>query len=212
MKWRYPAAAAVAVVIWLNWPARAIHPPPGILAPLEPGQSEVDDSTPFRVGRYTLTPRAGYWARARVISTCRYRWLLSADLSPIDVGLGWGRMSDSQVLSQLDFSQRDRFLLFRYQRQPPIPQREMEVHCANTHCIPATPEVKRALFSLRAGQVVELGGYLVDAATSDGFRWATSLTRNDTGGGACELMWVKVARVVPPIAAAEAPVEATESE
>ncbi|WP_166627906.1 hypothetical protein [Thiopseudomonas denitrificans] len=49
---------------------------------------------------------------------------------------------------------------------------------------------------MRPGQVIALEGYLVDAAAPDGWRWNTSLTRKDTGTGACELFWVENAYVV----------------
>jgi hypothetical protein len=32
---------------------------------------------------------------------------------------------------------------------------------------------------------------LVTASKADGFTWNTSLTRNDSGNGACELMYVE---------------------
>jgi hypothetical protein len=34
-------------------------------------------------------------------------------------------------------------------------------------------------------------GYLVEVRGRDGFRWRSSLTREDTGNGACELVWVE---------------------
>ena len=39
--------------------------------------------------------------------------------------------------------------------------------------------------------VVALGGYLITVEAKDGWRWRSSLSRNDSGGGACELVWVK---------------------
>jgi hypothetical protein len=46
------------------------------------------------------------------------------------------------------------------------------------------------LSKLRVGQVVTLSGELVDGKRDDG-RWIkTSLVRNDTGAGACEVLLV----------------------
>ncbi len=36
-----------------------------------------------------------------------------------------------------------------------------------------------------------MSGYLVDVRGPNGFRWNTSLSRNDTGDGACEIMWIE---------------------
>ena len=58
-------------------------------------------------------------------------------------------------------------------------------------CEAADDAIRGELFSVREGQVVTLRGYLVEARGGDGFRWKSSLTRNDTGGGACELMLVE---------------------
>lgn len=60
----------------------------------------------------------------------------------------------------------------------------------------ASSWVVRQLKGMRPGQVIALEGYLVDAAAPDGWRWNTSLTRKDTGTGACELFWVENAYVV----------------
>jgi hypothetical protein len=73
----------------------------------------------------------------------------------------------------------------------PIPRRDIEIHSANMHMIPATAEVERQLLRVRPGQVVALMGYLVEVRGRDGFRWRSSLTREDTGNGACELVWVE---------------------
>lgn len=66
---------------------------------------------------------------------------------------------------------------------------------ANTHIIPANSYVAKQVQAMRPGQVVVLDGYLVNAYADDGWRWTTSMTRKDTGNGACELFWVESARV-----------------
>jgi hypothetical protein len=38
---------------------------------------------------------------------------------------------------------------------------------------------------------VRLSGYLVEVLGDDGWRWVSSLTREDTGTGACEVIWVE---------------------
>jgi hypothetical protein len=61
--------------------------------------------------------------------------------------------------------------------------------------IPATDAVKDRLLGVRAGQVVTLDGYLIHADGQDGWRWQSSLSRTDTGDGACEVVWVEQAEV-----------------
>ncbi|MGZ8252192.1 MAG: hypothetical protein ACXW1P_07095, partial [Methylophilaceae bacterium] len=77
----------------------------------------------------------------------------------------------------------------------PIPREEIETHSANMHMIPANSLVEKTLKSVRVGQVVSVSGYLVEAKAPDGWHWKSSLTRNDTGNGACELVLVKAISV-----------------
>jgi hypothetical protein len=48
---------------------------------------------------------------------------------------------------------------------------------------------------MRPGQIATIGGYLVDVRGPGGFLWNTSLTRTDTGEGACEIVWVDTLEV-----------------
>ena len=188
--WLVAAALLALWGGWSWWQARPLHPPPGVLAPDDPVQMPLDTSmATIRVGDFTLTPRARFDLTARVLSTERYRFDAGAALVPEDFALGWGRMSDSNVLKQIDISQSGRFYHWSV-RQFPIPRREIETHSANMHLIPADAGVRRALGRIRTGQLVTLDGYLVDAGRADGWRWRTSLTRDDTGDGACELFYV----------------------
>jgi hypothetical protein len=58
--------------------------------------------------------------------------------------------------------------------------------------IPANDSVASKLARLRqAGQVVHLTGLLVDGKRDDGMTIRTSLTRADSGAGACEVFLVQ---------------------
>jgi len=90
----------------------------------------------------------------------------------------------------LKISQGNRFYFYRWSDRPPIPLSEIVEHSANMHMIPATDEIKHRLDKVRVGQVVALRGYLVRVQSPDGWRWNSSMTRRDTGNGACEVVWV----------------------
>jgi hypothetical protein len=71
-----------------------------------------------------------------------------------------------------------------------LPKESIIAHSANTHLIPQNALIAKQLSRLRPGQVVTLSGDLVDGKRDDG-RWIkTSMVRNDTGAGACEVMLV----------------------
>jgi hypothetical protein len=59
------------------------------------------------------------------------------------------------------------------------------------HFIPATPEVENKLRQIRDNDEIKFKGYLVRVEAADGWRWTSSTTRNDTGGGACEVILVE---------------------
>ncbi len=65
------------------------------------------------------------------------------------------------------------------------------------HMIPADPGVKRQLERIHTGQVIRLEGFLVDASRPGGWHRKTSMTRNDTGTGACELIYVESVEISP---------------
>jgi hypothetical protein len=125
-----------------------------------------------------------------VLSRDDYHFDEESDISPTDLALGWSRMSDSAVLRTVDIDQGGRFYSWRV-REFPIPRREIETHSANMHMVPADATVARALKRVRVGDVVTLDGDLIEADKPGGWKWRSSMTRDDTGAGACELVYVK---------------------
>lgn len=172
------------------WSGREISRPPGVLVSEEPVQRQVASSSFHQKHGYRIELLASFDLRGRVIGAERYRFDRGAALSPVDLALGWGPMSDSEVLKQFSFSQGGRFYSW-WTKSFPIPRAVIESHSANMHMIPATDDIERRLKSIRAGNLVHIKGYLVEVTGEDGFRWKSSLTRSDTGGGACELIWVE---------------------
>jgi hypothetical protein len=169
---------------------RSPQPEPGVLAAEPPAQVDLDHGAQLQRGDVTLTTRAHFDITARVLSRKDYSGGADARLIPTDLALGWGRMSDSDVLAKIDISQSSRFYYWHV-KECPIPRREIETSSANMHMIPANEDVKRQLEQVRQGELVRITGFLVDAGRADGWRWKTSLTRDDTGAGACELIYVE---------------------
>jgi len=179
------------------WQQRPVVQPPGILALDAPLQVNLDNGTQLKRGDITLTTRAYFELTARVLSREDYRYDAGASLVPEDLALGWGRMSDSAVLAKITITQSGRFYYWHVDDFP-IPRREIETSSANMHMIPADDLVRRSLERIRQGQLVHLKGFLVDASGPNGFQWRTSMTRDDTGAGACELVYVESEDIVAP--------------
>lgn len=164
--------------------------PPGQVAPNDPVQTRVDNAPLIRQDDYLIEPVARFEVEARVLGTERYRTGREADLSPMDLALGWGPMSDQAVLDHISITQFRRFYYWQTKRMP-IPRNDIVRHSSNMHLIPADDEVRKKLLRVRDGEIVRFTGYLVNLRGSDGWRWSTSTSRTDTGNGACELIWVE---------------------
>lgn len=180
---------------WHSWHKRDVYQSPGILAPDDPVQEEVSDKV-FQSGDYRVEAKARYRVKARILSREDYSLDAGAGLAPMDLALGWGPMSDSAILDQMTIAQSARFYSWHTEHEPPLPSDVINRHAANTHLIPANGAVLDTLHTMRRGQVVELEGYLVNATRPDGWHWNSSLSREDSGAGACELLWVERARVI----------------
>jgi hypothetical protein len=182
--------ALIAAAVWFH-AQRPVSHPPGVIAPDIPVQVTVDGAShPLRKKDIAITPLATFSITARVLSRADYRWDTAAAISPTDLALGWGRMSDTAVLDKIDISQSVRFYSWRVSAFP-IPEREIIESSANMHLVPADSSVARAIDRVKEGDVVTFDGYLIEARWPDGGVWRSSLTRSDTGAGACEVVWVE---------------------
>ncbi len=193
---RYPAlvlGACGLVATYHYITARPIEWRPGTLVAAEPEQTAVENAEPIVLKGFRLTPRARFSAEARVLSRSRYFLGTLAKVSPLDIAVGWGEMSDSAVLKRIDVSQSGRFYFWHYDDEPPIPRQVIEAHSANWHLVPASNATWHVLNGLRVGDVVKLEGELIDINGPDGGSMRTSLTRADTGAGACEIIYVEAA-------------------
>ncbi|MEK2690309.1 hypothetical protein [Bdellovibrio sp. GT3] len=188
---------AVLLATFLHWNSRPVAVPDGVLVKEDPQQEAIPEAERKAIilDSGVAEPLARYKIRARVLSTNRFWFDPGAAISPIDLALGWGPMSDSKVLNELSIGQSLRYYHIKW-RTPPLPKNEMLHHSANVHMIPANKVIKDLLLSLREGNLIELNGELVLFSGKNGGEWKSSLTREDRGAGACELMYVTSVRIL----------------
>ncbi|MBL8271942.1 hypothetical protein [Steroidobacter sp.] len=168
---------------------RAIDHPPGVLVEAEPWQRLVERPA-FPHGKYQLTPLAEFDVEARVLSVEKYRMDGGAAVSPIDFALGWGPMSDTAVLSHFRIRQGGRFFSI-YPDEQALDLKTAMLNASNMHLIPANDLIEDRLQRVKPGNIVRLRGQLVSVVGPNNFTWTSSLTRTDTGNGACELFYVE---------------------
>jgi hypothetical protein len=193
--------AGIAAVAWHFNPWKKITHEPGILVRAQPKQIAVTNVTLPEIDGWKFDAVAEYQLKGRVLGTKRYRSGFGAKLVPIDIAVGWGKMSDQKILDQFELSMSNRFFFYKWEDQPAIPPDEIKVSAANNHIIAATPEVKKVVRSLVPGHIVTMKGYLVNASGPNGATWNSSTTRDDTGNGACEVFYVTEASAVESLSA-----------
>ncbi|GAA0207745.1 hypothetical protein GCM10009123_14060 [Kangiella japonica] len=186
---------AVGIVLYVIFSSKQVELGAGVYAPEEPKQELINAATPFQHKGFKVKPLAEFDITAKVIRREDYRYDQGAAISPMDLALGWGRMSEEAVLKHINFSQSGRWYRYRYQSAP-IPQKEIETHSANMHMIPAESWIQDDLEGISAGQVVRIRGKLVEVSKDDGWKWRSSLRRDDTGDGACELVYVENVEII----------------
>ena len=143
---------------------------------------------------------ASYEISARVVDTFSSLKYNSANkLGTLDIGMSWGDVAKEENHKKISYSmlgdRRIRYVIRDGEwvnMMGGISTVGLEI--ANTHVIPENSNIEKLLNKIEEGDYIKLEGYLVSASFSNNdytFKWNSSLTRSDSGDGACEVMLVK---------------------
>lgn len=147
---------------------------------------------PLALHGWSLHPLATFKLEARVLSTKHYKGDEHVRLSPFDFALGWGPMADPATLSRLEITQSDRYYRWQWWGAPPLGEADLIRHSTNAHLIPANDDIALALSAVKKGDLIQITGKLVEATHPNANKpWRSSLTRDDRGEGACEIILVE---------------------
>lgn len=179
----------VAGLIYIFWTNEIVQPA-GILAPNPPTQQKISNQKNWEKDDYNYSPIANFEATAKVLSISSYNYDDMNEFSPVDIALGWGRMSDQTITDQISIKQQHRWYVWQTDHFP-IPRTEIEKSSSNVHIIPANEEIEEQLDEVLRGNIIQLKGKLVNVnKIGEAWVWKSSTKRSDTGGGACEILWV----------------------
>jgi hypothetical protein len=143
---------------------------------------------PVQMNGAKLVPLASFDITSRLVAVTKYNDTL-ARWSPLDFSVTWGPIAKADISADLGVTQSQRY--FHYNPGGSgISYQTISRHSANIHIIPANDEIAKKLDTLRAGHIVQLKGHLV-RIEARGYRVESSLSRTDTGGGACEVLYVQ---------------------
>jgi len=184
----------ILIFIYLLIPEKKISHGPGIIAAQVPQQVNLQNQKSFLHNNFWVTPLAKFSVEARVLSKNWHRFNRYRKIVPVDLAFGWGKMSDESILDFIDISQSSRWYRWKTNNFP-IPRKEIETNSANMHLIPSNKSVETLIKRSREGDIIELVGKLVKVKAKDGWHWTSSLTRDDTGNQACELIWVEIFKI-----------------
>jgi hypothetical protein len=172
----------------------------------EPVQIDVAKGTVLykRSDGMTFPAFASYKINAKVIGVRAWAAHDKASTGfPIDLALTWGDVAKSDYHKYVDFHftsdyLANQWLMFQFRGgvEPPWTQDYFLSHVSNNHVCPASQNLYNAVMSLKEGDEVVIEGYLSGSTGVDGkLKMNSSLTRGDTGAGACEAFFVQKLQV-----------------
>lgn len=176
----------------------------------EPVQKELRQSDPILFTRegyhFELTPRYSYELSGLLVHTFSYDTWYSIDkkdkVIPIDLCIIWGDNVRSGVFKDWNsrFSQDQRFCWWHGSQ--PIKNDQI----SNNHLVVKSDEFEKKLNNLQVGDQIRLVGKLVDIKATplksgEGYAngvttFTTSTIRQDTGAGACEVIYLEDIQVL----------------
>lgn len=192
------ALVGVGLLTGCNGPEIPLADPPQF-SNEAPVQTALSSAPPIRAAEDVfLARRAAYQLDALVMSRKGYDGLITGDelghVVPVDLALAWGRAARPDAQSVLTIRQSGRWFHWRYPGgvSLPVPTSELVRTMANVHIIPADVFQADAIARVEAGRCYRFGGTLVDIESKNPrLVRRTSLTRADSGAGACEIFRVE---------------------
>lgn len=224
--WEGPLAATVAyrlVYFWLlaalvfwplaRWRARALPPPRQLDQSLrrEPRQRPTERA-PFTVRlaglTYRVRPEYTYALEGLVVSEhitdswwrpSSFHTRVGDRLNVKDVCVIWGENAANGSYRQARFHSGEFTCYVRFPAAAPA-QAFVPRALSNNHLLAVDPDLRQQLRELRRGDQIALRGYLASYSHNEGqgYRRGTSVSRDDTGNGACETLFVTEVRILRP--------------
>lgn len=129
-----------------------------------------------------------YQGEFRILGRKDYQADREARFSPMDFAVSEGMLASKRYYPLIGVKQDNRYLTWDV-KYLPLPADRMKELVSNIHIIPASPQIADLLKKVKPGDLVRMHGDLVEV-DDNGWTWKSSLSRDDVGDGACELMRV----------------------
>jgi hypothetical protein len=155
---------------------------------------------------YRISPVADYEITGLVVSRhdagTWWDWIHAASndhLNVVDLCMVWGANAADGAYEKMSFSS-GQFVCYVSSKDESAWQPQYLRALSNNHLLTANPAIARRLRNVRVGDQIRLRGQLVAYSHNAGFAFtrSTSTTREDTGDGACETVFVHAVEVLRP--------------
>ncbi len=169
----------------------------------QPVQYKAEGGTHMKVNdlEATIAFKAHYSISGRVVDIQTYGDYKDFNvMAPVDFGMVWGPFAKDEYQKRVTWSSYGtRFLSFYTSDSRWTGEiggmSAVQSMFSNNHLIPADDAIKKQIDAIKKNQYVKLEGYLVTVYASSPTityaPWESSLTRLDSGDGACEIMYVE---------------------
>ncbi|AMM26081.1 hypothetical protein [Variovorax sp. PAMC 28711] len=153
---------------------------------------------------YSVAPVADYEITGLVVSRhdsdAWWDWIHAASndhLNVVDLCMVWGANAASGAYEKMSFSS-GQFVCYHQSRDMDALAPANVRALSNNHLLTDNPAIARRLRDVVVGDQVRLTGQLVSYSHNAGFAFTrgTSTTRDDTGNGACETLFVRDVEVL----------------
>ncbi len=144
-------------------------------------------------GEVYLLTRAEYSLTGVVKSKKKYSDFPS-QVSKYDLAIAWGDLNKEEIDGGISYSQGGRWYYYKYSKDLPVASDYISKNSANVHIIHKDKDILKTIEEIKEDDYIKLEGFLVDVDfknPNNPSLWKTSRTRNDTGNGACEIMYVE---------------------
>lgn len=145
----------------------------------------------------TIEKLYSYEVSGRVVQTYEYKDYYYGDetyntIAKKDVGIVWGNLVQDDILKNIKFSMNGaRFLKYTYRRgawekKLGSPIKKL---CSNNHLISNDETITSLIKQIKKNDYIKISGYLINAYWDNSYL-TTSISRDDEGNGACEVVYV----------------------
>jgi len=152
----------------------------------------------LKYGPFTIKPVYQFSGQLKLLATNNFLYsydrTMESMISPIDIVLGWGPASNNDIINQLIFHTRNRWLQILYKDDNYLNLPKLSTiysHISHSHVIPSSIQIQEQILSTAINKNIYVEGYLVNVEYPDkNWTWNTSNERLDTGIGACEIFYI----------------------